>query len=169
MKISYNVKGMERKELVNTIGEIMGIAPVYAGAGGSVIGGERYRFSYVIMNITVTQNGEVLWDDRTDNETINKVLGGLTERGYASDRPVPETEDCEAGVDSENYPDIDQHHPGRYADPSVPPTKEMLRQADAWMEGRPEVDDENEIGNLIIEMPLDGFTPDYHEKIIITN
>jgi hypothetical protein len=103
MKISYNVKGTERKELVNAIGEIMGIAPVYAGAGGNVIDGERHRFSYVIMNITVTQNGEVLWDGRTDGETINKVFDGLAERGYTADRTAIETESEDAVAGTEEY------------------------------------------------------------------
>ena len=37
--------------------------------------------------------------------------------------------------------EIDMHHPGRYADPSVPPTKEMLEHALAWMDGLPEYGD----------------------------
>ena len=92
MKINFNVTGQERKDFVNAIGEIMGITPVYAGAGGNVINEERYRFSYVIMNITVSKDGEVVWDERTDNDTIKKVFDGLAERGYVHEEFAFETE-----------------------------------------------------------------------------
>jgi len=41
--------------------------------------------------------------------------------------------ECKAEIDEWLETDVDQHHPGRYADPSVPPTEEMLRIARAFM------------------------------------
>ena len=96
MKIKINISTQERKGLVAEIGEIMGISPVYAGAGGNVIEGERYRFSYVVMDITVSKDCEVVWDDRNDNEAIQRLFDGLEERGYDFERPVLEVEEGES-------------------------------------------------------------------------
>jgi len=103
-KVRIDIEGQQgRKDLVNAIGEIMGIAPVYAGAGGNVIEGERFRFSYVVMNITIAQDCAVIWDERTDAETLNKVFDGLEEAGYEFERPAPET--AEAGTHGCDEPD----------------------------------------------------------------
>jgi len=95
MRVNFYVMGQERKDLVNAISEIMGIAPVYAGAGGNVIHGERHRFSYVVMNITINKHGEVIWDERTDDDTINKVFDGLKARGYHIEQPLDEEQIAE--------------------------------------------------------------------------
>jgi len=81
-RISYNVTGEARKDLAYAVGELMGVVPVYTGAGGNTAEGERQRFSYVVRNITVTQNGDIIWDDRTSDETMTKVVSGLAARGF---------------------------------------------------------------------------------------
>jgi len=87
--VNFNLQGEARKELANEIGAIMGITPVYAGPGG------KYRYSFVIMDITVTKEGEVIWDERTDKNTINKVFDGLERRGYEFERPLTEEQIAE--------------------------------------------------------------------------
>ncbi len=48
----------------------------------------------------------------------------------------------------DEYPDIDQHHPGQYVNPDAPVTEFMQRQMDEY----------EELNRLVIEMPLEGFT-----------
>ena len=96
-KVQINTEGQQgRKDLTYKIGELVGVAPVYAGAGGNVIEGERFRFSYVVMNITIAQDCTVIWDERTDAETMSKVFDGLEQAGYEFERPTLETEAEEA-------------------------------------------------------------------------
>jgi hypothetical protein len=91
-KVRINTEGQQgRKDLVYKIGELVGVAPTYTGAGGNVVEGERFRFSYVVMNITVAQDCTVVWDERTDAETMDKVFDGLERAGYEFERPALET------------------------------------------------------------------------------
>ena len=91
-KLRINTEGHQaRKDLTYKVGELVGIAPVYSGAGGNVLEGERFRFSYVVMNITIAQDCTIVWDERTDVETMNKVFDGLEQAGYEFERPTLET------------------------------------------------------------------------------
>lgn len=86
MELRLNKTGQERKDLVYAIGEIIGVAPVYTGAGGI----HGMRFAYTVMNIIIDQNGTVIWDERTDETTVEKLFDGLQAKGYEIDRPTAE-------------------------------------------------------------------------------
>lgn len=86
MEINFNKTGQERKDLVYAIGEIIGVAPVYTGAGGI----HGMRFAYTVMNIIIDQNGTVIWDERTDDAMVTKLLDGLQTKGYEFERPADE-------------------------------------------------------------------------------
>ena len=73
MEVRFNVTGEARKALVKAIGEILGFEPVYKGAPS---------FAYVVDNINISKDGTLLWDDRTDEITIQNLLKKLLEFGF---------------------------------------------------------------------------------------
>lgn len=90
MKKNYNVTGTSRKELVRVIGQAMGIDPVYMKVP---------TCAYMIGDITVSRDGEMIWDERTDEDTIRKVIAALSAAGYtAVDHDLNETAADEAGA-----------------------------------------------------------------------
>lgn len=83
MEVRFNVTGGERKALVKAIGEALGFEPVYKGAPS---------FAYVVDNITISKDGALSWDERTDGITIRNLLKKLQEIGFTCERD-------EAGAD----------------------------------------------------------------------
>lgn len=79
MEVRFNVAGEERKGLVKAIGEITGAEPIYLGAPS---------FAYAVNNITVSKDGTLSWDGKTDEHMIHELVGKLRELGY-----VPEESD----------------------------------------------------------------------------
>jgi hypothetical protein len=116
MKISYNVTGTERKALVAAISQELNTPVNYLGMPTA---------AYEVGGIHIDKTGTVMG---SDNRDLVADLRGL--HGFEA-----------VSEDYDDYPDIDQHHPGRYADPNVPPTEAMLKHAEAWMEGQPEYED----------------------------
>ena len=139
MKRTYNVTGAERKALVGEISEIMRYASVYKGAP---------TFAYVVNNLTIDRNGTLTWDERTDDDTIQNLLRKLAERGYSSTTPTAEDEAWaeremrRMRLENENVPDYSNR--GQYGGDDIPETTAG----------------EDESCRLVIEMPLDGFTPE---------
>lgn len=116
MKIGYNITGAGRKALVGAISKELGTAAKYLGMPTA---------AYQVGDYHIDKNGTVTGPD---NRGLFADLCGLHDFRAVSE----EYDDC---------PDIDQHHPGRYADPNVPPTDGMLKHAEAWMRGQPEYED----------------------------
>ncbi len=116
MKICYNVTGAERKSLVAAISQELNAPVKYLGMPTA---------AYEIGNFHIDKTGTVTGPDNRD---LIADLCGLHDFKAVSE-------------EFDDYPDIDQHHPGRYADPNVPPTDMMLKYAQAWMEGQPEYED----------------------------
>lgn len=116
MKINYGLTGQERKPLVAAISKELNAPAKYL---------KMPSMAFEIGEYTVTKAGVL---EGPDNRELVADLRGA--HGFI---PVSEEyDDC---------PDIDQHHPGQYANASVPTTDVMLRQAEAWMEGQPEFED----------------------------
>ncbi|MEA5067960.1 MAG: virulence protein [Christensenellaceae bacterium] len=116
MKIRYNVTGTERKSLVAAISQELNAPAKYLGMPTA---------AYEVGNFHIDKAGTVTGPDNRD------LVAGLC--GLHDFKAVSE--------DYDECPDIDQHHPGRYAAPNVPPTEAMLKHAEAWMEGQPEYED----------------------------
>ena len=76
MKATYNVTGDERKALVGIISEAIGMKPVYM---------RMPTCAYVINNITVEKDGTVVWDERTDDSTIETVKAALSDAGFTAE------------------------------------------------------------------------------------
>lgn len=78
MEVKFNVTGERRKEMVGIISGIVGMRPVYM---------RMPTCNYVIDNFTVTKDGTLVFDDRSDSEIVEKVLEGLTQAGFKLEQP----------------------------------------------------------------------------------
>lgn len=79
MEVKYNVTGSRRKEMVKIISEILKMKEIYLGMPAC---------AYVINNLTVSQNGTLIYDDRTKNSVIEKVMGELSRAGFVAENIV---------------------------------------------------------------------------------
>lgn len=90
MKATYNVTGDERKALVGIISEVIGTKPVYM---------RMPTCAYVIEGITVEKDGTMVWDERTEEATIEAVKAALQDAGYtAAEDTMPEVASDEYGL-----------------------------------------------------------------------
>ncbi len=73
MKLEFNKTKEERKALVKTISEIMGTKARYMGMP---------TMNYEVDRFTITRDGTVEFDGRTDSEDIETLLEKLAEKGF---------------------------------------------------------------------------------------
>jgi len=73
-KIDYNVKGQERRELAQAVGEVLKTVPVYKGVPSC---------AYEIGDCVLDRQGTLLISKSLDDETISRLLADLEERGFA--------------------------------------------------------------------------------------
>jgi hypothetical protein len=174
MNLFYNVTGAERKSLVAAISQELNAPTKYLGAP---------TFAYEVGSYHIDKGGTVTGRDNFDLEDA------LHQQGFdAVERAYDEPDTYESGLGGmgalDACLDIDQHHPGQYANPNASITEAMQRQLDEvpsfeelGMDGREEPglgrtrrenfqgengmqsDDIPEPDELVIEIPLDGFTP----------
>lgn len=83
MQLHYNATGPDRKELVGVISKTLGIKPIYKGMPTS---------AYEIGNITVEKDGTVVYDERTDQDTIEAVIIALAAAGFSPETGTDEEE-----------------------------------------------------------------------------
>ena len=92
MKMTFDLNGKDRKQLVNAISEITGARAVYKFMP---------TCAYEIDFFTVTKEGTLEFPDRSDTEIVEQVIAGLAERGFEVVSSVHEngesrsTDDCE--------------------------------------------------------------------------
>jgi len=84
MEVKFNVTGEARKALVKAAGEALGWEPVYKGAPS---------FAYVVSNVTISRDGTLSWDERTDEAAMLHLLSKLREMGFvpAEEETDPDT------------------------------------------------------------------------------
>ena len=83
MQLHYNATGPDRKELVGVISKTLGIKPVYKGMP---------TCAYAIDNILVEKDGTVVYDERTDQDTIEAVIIALAAAGFHAETGTEEPE-----------------------------------------------------------------------------
>lgn len=120
MILKYNLTGDKRKQLVGAVSKELNTPTSYLGVPS---------FSYEIGDYTVDKNGTVTGPDNLDLEDA------LHRAGFdADEREYDEPDTYESGLGGlgavDDCLDIDQHHPGRYANPNAPITEAMQRQLD---------------------------------------
>ena len=76
MEVKYNVTGSRRKEMVKIISEILKMKEIYLGMPSC---------AYVINNLTVSRNGTLIYDDRTKNSVIEKIMEELSRAGFVAE------------------------------------------------------------------------------------
>lgn len=76
MEINFNVSGINRKDLVTAIGELVGKPIIYRGAP---------TFSYDVGDFSIDKSGTLLFPVIADSDLVSKVITGLTERGFDFD------------------------------------------------------------------------------------
>lgn len=87
METRYNVTGEKRKEMVEVISGVIGMKAVYM---------RMPTCAYVISNITVSKDGTLAWDERTDSRTVKRVKEALAAAGFTAEEATePETETTE--------------------------------------------------------------------------
>lgn len=83
MQLHYNATGPDRKELVGVISKTLGIKPVYKGMP---------TCAYAIDNILVEKDSTVVYDERTDQDTIEAVILALAAAGFHAETGTEEPE-----------------------------------------------------------------------------
>lgn len=86
MTITINAPGAERKRLVQTISDWLGVPAKYCGAP---------TFNYAVDYFTIDRNGSLSFDDRADSEVIERLLEHLYDEGFDIDQShTEEDEPC---------------------------------------------------------------------------
>lgn len=122
MKLKYDVTGNERKSLAGAVSTVLDAPTKYLGAP---------TFAYEIDDYHIDKNGALTGPDNLDLEDA------LHQMGFDADgdsREYYEKDTYESGLGGmgalDEFPDIYQHHPGRYVNPDAPITEAMQRQLD---------------------------------------
>ena len=85
MTITINAQGAERKRLVQTITDWLGVPAKYCGAP---------TFNYEVDSFTIDRNGSLSFDDRADSEVIERLLQHIHDEGFDIDQSHTEDEPC---------------------------------------------------------------------------
>ena len=90
MEIRFNVIGTARKELVGIISQVTGCKQIYKGMPSA---------AYEVADITISKDGTVSYDGRTDESTIKTILEQTAAAGFAAELDeAPATETSEADI-----------------------------------------------------------------------
>ena len=84
MELNFHVNGAERKRLVQTISDWLGVPAKYCGAP---------TFNYEVDYFTIDRNGSLSFDDRADSEVIERLLEHLCDEGFDIDQSHTDDED----------------------------------------------------------------------------
>lgn len=77
MTITIHAQGAERKRLVKTISDWLGVPAKYCGAP---------TFNYEVDYFTIDRNGNLSFDDRADSEVIERLLQHIYDEGFDIDQ-----------------------------------------------------------------------------------
>lgn len=106
MRINYNVTGAKRKELAQVIAGITGARAEY-----------QYMptCAYVIDFFTLSKDGVLEFDDRSDTEIVEEVLEGIAAAGFeceAQEEPEPEAAEATEYSEPEEAETAEASEPG---------------------------------------------------------
>ena len=133
MEIRYNVTGDRRKALVKVISDTTGARAVYKFMP---------TCNYEIDFFTVTKDGTLLFDDRSDTEEVEKVLEAIAAAGF----------ECEPAAE-----EAEQTAPTAETEDTAQEAEKAATEADSA--------DESEQAGLTVSLPLDGFNPDSLDRL----
>ena len=84
MTITIHAQGAERKRLVQTISDWLGVPAKYCGAP---------TFNYEVDYFTIDRNGSLSFDDRADSEVIERLLQHIYDEDFDIDQSHTDAED----------------------------------------------------------------------------
>lgn len=146
MEIRFNVTGPARKELVKVISEVIGTKAVYQFMP---------TCAFTIGDLTVTKDGALVSDERTDLESLRKVLTALETAGFA-----PESLPAEF-AESQPEPQMDVESGDSEAEQAVEPVESQIEpqttEDSTDSEAAQAADSEEPIG-LMVSVPREGFS-----------
>ena len=87
MTITIHAQCAERKRLVKTISDWLGVPARYCGAP---------TFNYEVDYFTIDRNGSLSFDDRADSEVIERLLQHIYDEGFDIDQSHTEETDADA-------------------------------------------------------------------------
>ena len=138
MEVRYNVTGERRKELVQVISEITGARAFYQFMP---------TCNYIVDFFTITKDGTLIFDDRSDSEEVEIVLEGIAEAGF----------ECEAA------PGADSGDTAASAGDSGETPNEEPEAAQGADSGNTTAPAGNT--GLTVSLPMDGFTADALDRL----
>lgn len=80
MEIRFNVTGSKRKELATIISEVIGQKLVYKGMPSA---------AYEVADITISKDGTVTYDERTENDIIKAIIEKAGVAGFSAKAIAP--------------------------------------------------------------------------------
>nr|DAM15277.1 MAG TPA: Putative amidoligase enzyme [Bacteriophage sp.] len=80
MEIRFNVTGSKRKELATIISEVIGQKLVYKGMPSA---------AYEVADITISKDGTVTYDERTENDIIKAIIEKAGVAGFSAKASAP--------------------------------------------------------------------------------
>ena len=83
MTITINAQGAERKRLVKTISDWLGVPSKYCGAP---------TFNYEVDYFTIDRSGSLSFDDTADSEVVERLLQHIYDEGFDIDQSYTEDE-----------------------------------------------------------------------------
>ena len=89
MTITINARGAERKRLVKTISDWLGVPAKYCGAP---------TFNYEVDYFTIDKSGSLTFDDSADSEVVERLLQHIYDEGFDIDQSHTEDADEPCGV-----------------------------------------------------------------------
>ena len=84
MELNFHVNGAERKRLVQTVSDWLGVPAKYCGAP---------TFNYEVDYFTINRDGSLSFDDCADSEVIERLLQHLYDEGFDIDQSHTDAED----------------------------------------------------------------------------
>lgn len=133
MEIRYNVTGDRRKALVKVISDTTGARAVYKFMP---------TCNYEIDFFTVTKDGTLLFDDRSDTEEVEKVLEAIAVAGFECEPTAEEAEQTAPTAE----------------------TEDAAQEAEKAATGADSADESEQAG-LTVSLPLDGFSGDALDRL----
>ena len=139
MEIRYNVTGERRKALIKVISDTTGARAVYKFMP---------TCNYEIDYFTVTKDGTLLFDDRSDTEEVEKVLEAIAAAGF----------DCEpADTEADSPKEAEQDAPAAETEEPAQEAEEAATEGDNAEEGGQ--------AGLTVSLPLDGFSAEALDRL----
>lgn len=145
MERKYNVTGERRKEMVEVVSGIVGMKAVYM---------RMPTCAYAISNFTVSKEGTLVWDERTDSGTVEKVLAGLAQAGFTAE---PE-ETAEAQAEPQDSAEEAAEAQMEPEDSAEAAAEETATDAPETAEGEESAEPQETGTGLTVSLPRESFT-----------